>query len=979
MFKVVTNVWYGYHTEDGAGPGVPVDPDLYDVKTHRDLKRVKGTIRIRTRGKSQIISFERFTDADRAELAWALQRVAGGAMPEDLRTGSSIRNFLSWVHPVSGRDLAFPPELSDLIRRVLDPIRTGGAPLPEEREPLELKLPDGDEIMEFDLSNAAQGHRDQKLDRLPDAGVVETLTEAGRRAANAARAIAGRAAEITSDLLVQAFGWLGVGDGEGEPEWLEFAVPSGEYLTKLPRRLQNAVDSGRIKVPDGSCAWVALAASGCKQSQVGTNPGEWVGARVYQMVEWLDAHGYGYHFHDATGRVVLVKEAKNGSLPKRFLVANGHVRAFKARNAKPENVFRLRPTEGGIKELPLIEARYSLRGTNSVEVAAFYNGCGLRAPLWRAPVTDTATWKIDLVSAYPSIIMDDRCVFPVPKGTELVKTYDSPVPKFPSEMDPHGFYRVWVEDEVERQIMGSGEELVWVLGEVAENLWPETELLVSGEYVARDHVTGGPLGSDLPRKCKKDEASAEIWAKMVGDQKKKNCALRSYSGWIEAESSQKTAGVLPYTHHRESVYLNGAAKLHREHEIGHSELGYGLTVTRVYRKTGRLAKLAIYSYTACRLVRAWRVIAEEDPDASLLAVHTDSLSVDTTASPDSIVERVKSVCGVEFRVEDRGRHVVEPFARPVTRITSSVSPGVQRGRGERDVTAENVELNLRLLVTGPPGVGKSFWLRETYLPALERAGIRHVAVTPVGTLAEASGGLYGVLQTCLLKSGLCAGAVSEWVRDKVVVLDEVGLAGPEAIRQLALLNPRGIVLIGDAGQLTGVGDLERIASRLRLKRLKFGYHEKDRYRGDKEKMYRVLNHLEAEIVRHDASEAYWSDPTMPGVWRRGLLEELADMGVKVVQAPGGEGLCLGWRRKLSVDHPELEGRAMTVAGYQGRTIDEKTYGTPVTYITDFACGPRLLYTAISRSRDIDDVRLVDPNGKWVKAALSVAAPAAAEP
>lgn len=816
-----------------------------------------------------------------------------------------------------------------------------------------------------------------------------------------------------------------------DPDWIKVVGSGGAWLTvtsvKMLKKLRDA--------PQGCCALWALSASSCvNQSVVLTErTADWVGASVMQMVKFLIGHNCNFRIYDSIGRPVMRRESDNKLC--RFMVANGHVFAFSTCATLNPLELTSAAHDDGSKLQDFLNEKFKFRSSNSIEVREFYDGCAIRPPMYKSTTPLDFDVTIDLVKAYPSVLLDPTSRFPIFEGDEDIQEYDErSVPR--DEISRTGFYlmRLSFMTHGERLIVARGGHMSWVYGDMVLRTWPNVATFpVSGEYVAMSEVRGSAITPDEGKKLQtivypyiKVEANTEPLpgSAPVTRAQKLNGLIRSYtysaitrfSGVMEKQSSSsvKSSGVP--AHELEFDYIKSRAQSRLDYEpninrsygprfgesgvctegdsknLAKSTLSY-LTTYRtnsVWHKTARPAKLALYSYIAGRLVEGWREMVTKDPGAQIAVIWTDCISALTTADPTTYDCVESGVLGKFRIVSDRRAELRSGHATPADELDEIMAMAGRSNASFKAPVLENQrtpemlplvlgslipqvpsEMTLdavvaaikdgwvpRLAIYGPPGCGKTHGLVTRLMAALTGAGRVPVVVAEyaahVARLNEM--GVDTCTTSSFLRSTCDFSQLRNAMKNRVLIIEEVGLIKPCYLSMLESLHPGGVIIVGDPYQLSHCGNLTRLAGRFKARIVRMQMHNLDRYSGEPE-MHAILNILIKAINEGDAKgeSRYWPE-TVDG--EEPLMAKIAllrSVGTVSDAFPGEDFMVAGYRHKYT---DKFEGKVVfrggrTVHSLQGATVHKNML------IVDWQnWSPRLLFTAISRAKGVRSVCLL---------------------
>ena len=712
-----------------------------------------------------------------------------------------------------------------------------------------------------------------------------------------------------------------VGDGE-TPTWVRFTSARGKWLTserikgKFAKEMVGKIISGQGNTK-GYCSLIAMLASGVPYGKIKNKPlAFWKDIKVGDLTDFMDSINEPYKLYDAAGR--LIRSKGDG---RHFMVAAGHITAFipGVRTSPPFELFEKKSDE----TLEWCAKTWPFRGTNTLEVDLFYMNSGIRAPRYTG--TTYGNIDFDQHKAYPSALLNPDYVFPVPSDYNYVDEFGSKQISR-DEVYRHHFYLVDLEFATleERHILAGSRQIAWLYGDVMLRSFNVPSFTIRGVF----EMDGLKPGIAVP-----------------GDELEKYGGIRAlipFTGCLEKITS--TVESDSFKSNPEELATLEQQGLHK---MDYELCNFGNTATfrrtRHWKTTGRMAKLAMYQYTAGSLLKVWNEVRAVDPAAMLCSIRTDCIGVRARVTADQIAS-VGTEPG-EFKVEKEregdqcSRAESGNYAIPSMRLRES-----------RVTTLESVisdlELGIlpRVALLGPPGCGKTHTYLNTIKPMLDAKGIDIKMATPLLTHVER---MLARDIECETNAGFVASydfaMIRQRMRKSILVIDEIGLATAHHFAAIQYIKPGGIILLGDHRQLSKAGDLLRIIRRLEVDTVFMQPHDSDRFSGDKN-MRAVLQILEDAI--DEQYNAGLHNRGGPGWWVGSLEKKLQAAGLQFVdRKPDIPDIrTLGWRHKV-ID--PLGGE--TVHSTQGDTIT-----TPI-YIADYKCDPRLLYTAISRAPKLSDV------------------------
>ena len=770
-----------------------------------------------------------------------------------------------------------------------------------------------------------------------------------------------------------------------EPEWLEFTAASSRWMTEddLPAKVKQALLS-RPKDFADACAYLAMAASGISQKALG-DPKEWkctTGLKIRTFLQENVAHLW--QVYDITGRLVL-----EGGAPKRkkrtvrLVVGGGHVAAIWSRQPASSSPVQLTtsddaPTEFLImgrftRYLSLVEGQDPLRSQSSLEIANFYGRSGLRAPLWREAPPPGQTRYVagyDLTAAYPTILQDEKVILPRAEGHEQAVDYEVPVQH---KINPQAFMKVRLESEAERRILGRGDTISWVWGDALARLrGPEAMVECWGVYALDNWCSGKAYveGAD----ARLDELVAK-YAEEEGLTKQKalNQALVILSGQLEASKSSRVYAQVEMERLGlgEEEFLTERYRFPDQNGVDR-ELRQSFDVRdrldifarEAFRTTGQLVKLALYSYAGVKLAKLAQIAGSPPDRVKTDAVYWFDLPIERRALLSEHVARnpewhsvlrdgpdaldIPNVPEATSWIDQRGAY------RQTDRVVPPECPKMRKSDLKALVEAAGSgkalkrALPKRIWLSGPAGVGKTHFAKEVLVPAAKLMKLEPVFLTPTRHFADYHG--WDTLQSYVGKNR-SLGRVAQRAKNQMVIVDEVGLCHPSALRTLKTIEPDVLVIIGDEAQLYNV-NIPRQARLLGCQQVDLELHACDRYGGDPQ-MHAVVSMARRFALASKGWEQKLCDPA--------LKRALRDLGLSVrpetelVRAPGD--VVLGFRHKRLAPYRDGEKKntpeAMTVHASQGKTIEDGHI-----HVVDWEHhNARLVYTALTRTRSLAGVTI----------------------
>lgn len=747
-----------------------------------------------------------------------------------------------------------------------------------------------------------------------------------------------------------------------EPYWLRFTSEKSHWLTDPPAG--KFVRQWYQHLPDGCCALRALASAGVLWRNLKTvKPDEWVGASVRQLCQFLKDLNIPFAVYDSLGREVVTDEGDGRPGRMRFVVANGHITAFASAKKEPFEVIA-QPGSSNRGVIEMFDKHFDLRGSNSLEVSFFYENCGIRAACIMA--TETPDIAFDINKAYPSFLLDPTCVFPVAEGAEVINNKCQVLER--AQIVRSAFYLVNTDlTNDERLLLRSNGMMFWFYGDALLRAFPDHKTFdTRGSFVPASERPGLPFADDdETRKIRRALAllCEDLTHENVNDKLRRQFfrQLTQYTGFLEKNQSLRHYAQID-VHEDERAYLDLSSKLYLDYTtvftIDGGEHHADLVRGRHWKTTGRLAKLALYCYTTAKLITMVRRVQQIDRLAVVTMARTDSVGLSTYVTEEMARERLADLIGDApglFKFQEV--KPVSGFAprRIVPTYTLNgcdlAPPPLLRMTLQEANERIAMGWKPRMMLVGPPGSGKTFWMKNVLIKQMQEQKRRYSVCTQMKSHAQR---INARTNESMLSTKQCFDATIASLRDSVLIVDEVGLANPCQLDAFISMRTNGLVLIGDGNQLSKAGDLEAIARRLNMPLVQLGFHDNDRYGGDK-KMHAVLELLTNAIGEQRAAGELGCDGF--GTWPVGLELQLEAAGLRFVdQMPsltyteaGAEKRVnvLGWRHKYT---DEFGGS--TVHSAQGSTIEGRIL------VTDFRCDPRLLYTAISRAKSLDDVTVM---------------------
>jgi hypothetical protein len=248
----------------------------------------------------------------------------------------------------------------------------------------------------------------------------------------------------------------------------------------------------------------------------------------------------------------------------------------------------------------------------------------------------------------------------------------------------------------------------------------------------------------------------------------------------------------------------------------------------------------------------------------------------------------------------------------------------------------------RVWLSGFAGVGKTRFSTGRLKEACEANGWEFISLAPTTELSKSNPGMETLKGYVSTKNTLTLRR--KRASNQVFFIDEVGMCPGSDIAALVELNPLGIVIAGDQYQTAAI-DITRLAKHLKLDTIEIGLHANDRY-GGCPRMHALIESVVQFIPKHFNHRTQCPIELVHTIMLQGVtIKPMAEAGI----FQDKDNTVLGWRRKF-VD----PAGGTTIQSAQGKTLPENTKLHVIDWIYT---NPRLVYTAITRSRRIDDVIL----------------------
>ena|GEM_PF-5140001 len=774
-----------------------------------------------------------------------------------------------------------------------------------------------------------------------------------------------------------------------EPKWIRLEGEAS-WITK-PTRLGKKATDMLNSLPEGTCALRALLLSGVSyKAFLNEDLNSWKGATIQRMVTVLTSIDHPFQFYDSVGRLILKKDRKDchgrSQLPvHKFMVGGGHVYPFQSRSTVSPLKLVGPKADPSYEIINILMKTYDLRGANGIDVELFYRNCGIRPPSYYRAMGIGSDLRLDCNKAYYSILSSDANVFPVPTGMETVKEYEEKEVGR-AYIDRVGFYLVsampWLtccparHEEV--AILFGGQRSAWVYGDVLLQAYDSPTFRVMGEYLPQ----GARVGTPPSALCDKWTEISQLVVRMLeleevevtqqSVHKRFHAEFVKFTGVLEKQDFTCVLGGAPKSCRPEGtegewLYHKTKSAEAMDQTVYDYGDNYEFTRCGYLRRTGCLAKLAVYQYMSLSLLGLWREVG--GAAQSLTQLKTDSMSM--TMSHARIPRMLDHLEKKGWLGPNPGQYKVERNAavlgeeeaagRRLPPQTPRVGPLYLGCPDTPMITREEVVAQAKsgrvsgVAIFGPGGAGKTHLIVNEVIPALQSHGHQVVVLTPtldnLSRLQKSLGASAHCTTLQKFLSPLCDKVqLEKKLRGDIegppvtIILDEVGLATPADLNALRRLTTRGgLIVTGDQCQLSNGGDLIHAVTRLGLEVCALEVHEKSRHSGCPR--LRIILQILRDAIEQQRREGMHQQEAI-GLFPPELQKRLEAEGLPMVDTPSGRGTLLGWRRRHSTD---LGG--YTVHSSQGATIDG-----PIT-ITDYMCDPRLLYTALSRVRTIGDVEV----------------------
>lgn len=782
--------------------------------------------------------------------------------------------------------------------------------------------------------------------------------------------------ETLRNFINQLFGNINLFEiNEDIPDWID--IKSGDFIDtcdnnnygkKQLKNIERLKKEGYTKF----CAYMALCVSGVPNKFL--DPEEFKnGINVEQFIKFLNKHDYNFILYDQAGNIVIEQDNNTRKCLK-FIIAKKHIYPIKSKIKECINIVSNHLTNNdelennntlsGVHSFQIFERFFNMRGCNSLAVEHFYKYSNLRAPRFRTNKNNNG-WIVqpDQSQAYRTIITDNNNVFPVFEGTEYIEDCEICDINY---IKRSGFYLVHCCDKY--NVLPNK---IWMLGEcikrnkkyfVVNQNYP-----IIQKFIPRNTVSGKKpsekINKEIYELAKKefdrvkhiynDEEYKRIHnTKDITPEKIIKHYYRMYTGYIEGSRSEKRICEMNQLDTNELKYLTAASFQNKNYLISISNM---IIKHKRYKKTGKPAKLGIYCYQLMNNLNIIDEIKQEFNDINVIGITTDSVTCNITNNDelennnsDELKQRMENLPSIEnkkFHIEN-----IYYYKSEIYEQINTFSQKIREGNYIFSNSQNNNSNNL--FIYGPPGCGKSYFIKNNIIPYETNNVI--FAVPTIELMNEVKKEYNNVCTVqSIVKSSIDFNIMKKIMSQTTLIIDEAGLCEPSAFTTIHNLRPKRLILVGDPFQLNRVGNLFKIAELFNCFNKEIKPHNNDRFVN--KEMYEILDIIKSYIdPKLIFGRNKWNDDILNKINKINptlFINELPDYYYSQVHH---NNIILGFRRKYTAEDKKLN-NAYTIHSSQGKTFNNDDYhGILLDYYTD----PRILYTGLSRFTNIDNIKLV---------------------
>jgi len=521
-----------------------------------------------------------------------------------------------------------------------------------------------------------------------------------------------------------------------------------------------------------------------------------------------------------------------------------------------------------------------LKGSYSNTTTSFYQRCGIQAISYSAN-GNRRGYRYDLNKAHRSVMSNKRNIFPVSTGLEYYTNINAMSNTI--RIVPSNFYEI-----------------------TPPSVSPFKELFPrSGSYAVWCY---GMMLSELPA-CKVNRCFHTT----------QSTPGRDISHFDNVDVCHY-AGNLATWQTRAKTYYN-VTDINERGEFFNDYKGQGLyfeqdglvvPLDNFKSKTGVLAYLAILQLTTLELLRIWKQAGRP----TILNVYSDCIELnvllDTTNKPYKLEQS-------EFQ------HIHRPLD---SNYMPESFPADIKDYAKDDLSWLG---EASALVSGLAGVGKSWYVKNVIMPALDEKKLKYICSST--TLENASAWEAKAIQTLTKKSKGLSNIALEFDQLDYLMVDEISQITMETIHMLQYITRQTkckLILIGDHNQCISVDGIDYMATDLFKKlytaHVPIGYHQDSRFT---QEYYDFL--IEVLASKDDVEH----------------IRELATSRISGTPVIG-----------MNICHTHEHGKTLdsysTIHSTQGKTLTDVYNFYEINTIHDF----RIIYTALSRACNFDGLRVI---------------------
>jgi len=473
----------------------------------------------------------------------------------------------------------------------------------------------------------------------------------------------------------------------------------------------------------------------------------------------------------------------------------------------------------------------------------FFNNCKIR-PIRYIKNDHDNLGGFDINQCYYNILKNDKYVFPVQNGTEIIEIYD----ENEDYIEEGSYYYVEFKEDTEYMIKKMYGKKGWILGYVLKELKLDPIIKykqvinhcvrgrkqLNHEYLDVIHYTGYLAKYETEKtinfECDNDEADAyeAKYKDMEGYHHRGSITIE-----IEKENGKKITNDIFYLSNYEKDAL---VKQYGDKVLYVTKPNFTIFNSFLLKKSGMYAYLSILQYARLQLYYIYKEAQKIEPNINVHKMYTDAIFFDKNMNQyiDKINISLKRKHGFSVKWQE------SYFKWDEIKYNPPSEPIIIDGKiTYHEDLNKLLKSNISFCINARPGYGKSYMIKNKIIPFILKNDKKYILTTTTIKLAENAG--CDVIHQLLLTKEASLSKIDNMFKNiDYLIIDESSLMSVGIINLLQYIKKSNnnliIILVGDSHQCSydetstqDIMDTQLFYSIVDFNVLTIKWHNKARY------------------------------------------------------------------------------------------------------------------------------------------------------